>query len=143
MSLKHNEILDDYFDKGLSLEMLEATHGRSKQQMTRLIRTAESEGRLRLVKPADRRGVVGAEALSPQHRQLGVKLISWRSENELNTGAAASQLGLSKNRYAALEAGIHHITLLEMVILFKKLGWSLAATFRCLDQAVIPIRKTA
>lgn len=127
MSEKHEQILNDYFDKGLSLDILEAMHGRSSVQIQRLIRQAEAEGRTRTMQPRDRRSVVGAEPLSRIHKRIGMRFIRWRdNEKRMSTGQAAAFLEISRNRYASLEAGIHNFTMLELVVLCERLGWSIA-----------------
>jgi hypothetical protein len=127
LSIKHQEILTDYFENNMSLEILEAKHGRSTVQIGRLVRQAEQDGRVRTGQPKDRRGIIGAEPLSKAHKRIGMRFIRWRDNTKrMTTGQAALYLGLSPNRYASLEAGIHHISLLEMVFICEKLGWTLS-----------------
>jgi hypothetical protein len=119
---KEADILDDYFQRGLPLEILSAVHGRSCAHIRRLIRLAEAEG-LRLARPrGDPRYCLGAEPITRLHKYIGMKLIRWRDHQaKLTPGRAAEVLGVSRNRYAAMEAGAHHWTLLELCVVCGKL----------------------
>lgn len=120
------QILDDYFNEGVSYAILEAKYGRSEQALRRLVKRAELEGRVRLKPSGDRRSVLTSPPLTRLHKRIGMRFIRWRSiENSYSTPEAADILGMSLNRLHAIEGGIYNWTLLELHYVIERLNWNL------------------
>lgn len=130
----HTRILDDYFEEGVSLDMLSAKYGRSRLSIHRLTSAATKAGRGRLKLPTDRRSVLQSPALTRVHKRIGMRFIRWRTiENSYSTVEAADALEVTLNWVHAVEGGIHNWTLLELVLVCEKLGWSLIDLLRGAD----------
>lgn len=127
-------ILNDFFDEGLSLDILVAKYCRSETSLVRLITPATKAGRKRLKPPADRRSALNSPPLARVHKRIGMRFIRWRTiENGYDMPEAAEVLGTTLNRLHAIEAGIHNWTLLELVFQCDRMNWSLIDLLRGAD----------
>lgn len=138
------DILDAYFNDGLSLSMIEAKHGRSKVSIDRLVKRAKDAGRTRLKQPADRRSVLTSPPLSHLHKRIGMRVIRWRTlENNYGVPEGAEKLGITPNRLHSIEGGIYNWTLLELTFMCERLSWNLVDLLRGADLGDYLIPDTA
>lgn len=126
-----SDLLDDYFDNGLSYEILQAKYGRSEQTLKAIVKKAQADGRVRTKQPPDRRSAMGNPSLSRVHRRIGMRFIKWRTiDNNFTMPEAAKAAGMSINRLHAIEGGIHNWTLLELTFTCDRMGWTLIDLIR-------------
>lgn len=129
-----DEILTDYFDNGLSYEILQAKYGRGQQTIMALVKKAQATGRVRTKEPPDRRSTLNAPALSRVHRRIGMRFIQWRTiDNNFTMPEAAKASGMTINRLHAIEGGIHNWSLLELTFTCERMGWTLIDLIRGAD----------
>lgn len=116
------DLLTDHFDNGMSYALLSAKYGLSISTIGKRIKAS---GRVRDGRSVDRRSSLDTEPLSKLHKRIGMHFIRWRTiDNNFTSTEAAKELGLSLNRLHQIEGGIHHWTLLELLLVCERMGWT-------------------
>jgi hypothetical protein len=117
------DLLSDYFDKGMSLDILSSKYGVSQDTIRKRVK---SSGRVRDARSHDRRSSAHTEPLSPLHKHIGIHFLRWRTvAGYQGMSDVAKALGISVNRLHQIEGGIHNWTLLELHYLCERMGWNL------------------
>ena len=111
-------ILDDHFGPNrLSYSELQKKYGRSRSSIERLCRAEKSTGR-EYADPAskriDPRSVAARRPLSTLHAFIGLQVLRYRTERELNYTEMGEVIGISRARVGPIEAGSYDLTLCEI-----------------------------
>ena len=108
-------ILEDHFGSNrLSYSELEKKYGRSKSSLERLCRAEKKAGRQyepANKKKVDPRSVAARKPLSSLHAFIGLQLLRYRTEQDLNYTEMGRLIGTSRAKVGPIEAGSFDLTL--------------------------------